>query len=189
MYSHQPRHSANSQPYSRLGHWTVSTTDDPAHRALADRRKARELGGRSLRTSFHLYHLACPPHVSRYTLWFDANTDHQASSLTLPSLSKPLRPFWTHPATRTPPTIEPDAPFTPVICVSASKWVGSEDDVPAVTRVQGGRTVGFSYVQGAGDDDELWSRVCLVCSWLCSIITRCRDSLGRLRRTELTCRD
>lgn len=32
------------------------------------------------------------------------------------------------------------------------------DEIPSVTRVAGG-TVGFEYVQGAGDDDELWGRV------------------------------
>lgn len=30
--------------------------------------------------------------------------------------------------------------------------------MPSVTRV-GARTVGYDYVPGAGDDDELWARV------------------------------
>lgn len=55
--------------------------------------------------------------------------------------------------------------------------------MPAVTKVGGGRTVGFSYVQGAGDDDELWSRVSscvpasylpMDCSYLVSAVARLR---------------
>jgi len=35
---------------------------------------------------------------------------------------------------------------------------GLQDEVPSVTRV-GSRNVGFEYVPGAGDDDELWAKV------------------------------
>ena len=89
--------------------------------------------------------------------------DRQASSLPLPTLTKPLRPFFIHPSTTIAPVIPPNAPFTPIICLSASRWVGGEDDIPSFTRL-GDRTVAFEYVQGAGDDDELWARVSLASS-------------------------
>ena len=79
----------------------------------------------------------------------------ETSTLPLPDLSKPLRPFFIHPATTSPPVIPKDPPFTPIICVSASQW---GDNTPTATRI-GSRTVGFDYVPGAGDDDELWARV------------------------------
>lgn len=83
----------------------------------------------------------------------------QSSTLPLPSLDKPLRPFFIHPATSYPPDIPPDPPYIPIICVSASRWVGiGGDDVPSATR-KGSKTVGFEYVPGGGDDDELWARV------------------------------
>lgn len=83
----------------------------------------------------------------------------QASALPLPDLAKPLRPFFVHPATSSPPQIPADPPYTPIICLSASRWVGSGsmDEIPSVTRLSS-RTTGFDYVQGAGDDDELWGR-------------------------------
>ncbi|ORY26301.1 initiator tRNA phosphoribosyl transferase-domain-containing protein [Naematelia encephala] len=82
--------------------------------------------------------------------WVDAL---KASSLPLPKLAKPLRPFFIHPATSRPPEIPEDPPYIPIICLSASR----QGDVPSATRV-GTRTVGFEYVSGAGDDDELWAR-------------------------------
>lgn len=93
----------------------------------------------------------------------------QTSTLPLPRLTKPLRPFFIHPATTSPPQIPTSLPFTPIICVSASKWVGG-DDVPRATRI-GSQTVGFEYVPGAGDDDELWARVGLGtgCKGLCKV--------------------
>lgn len=98
-----------------------------------------------------------------YTLMI---TDIQSSVLPLPMLSKPLRPFFVHPSTSFPPQIPQDPPYTPIICVSASRWVngddGRGDPIPTATRVGGswfGRTVTFDYVPGAGDDDELWGRV------------------------------
>jgi tRNA A64-2'-O-ribosylphosphate transferase len=51
--------------------------------------------------------------------------------------------------------------YTPIICLSASRWIGitgQQDDVPSVTRI-GERNVGFEYIPGAGDDDELWAKV------------------------------
>ncbi|ORX35640.1 tRNA A64-2'-O-ribosylphosphate transferase [Kockovaella imperatae] len=81
-----------------------------------------------------------------------------SSSLTLPALDEPLRPFFIHPSTTTLPVIPRDAAYLPVICLSASRWVGSHsDDIPTFTRI-GKETVGFEYVPGAGDDDELWAR-------------------------------
>jgi tRNA A64-2'-O-ribosylphosphate transferase len=83
--------------------------------------------------------------------------------MTLPKLKRPLRPFFLHPSTSSPPQIALDPPYTPIICLSVSRWVGitgqQYDDVPAVTRV-GERNVGYEYVPGAGDDDELWAKVC-----------------------------
>ncbi|KAG6836477.1 hypothetical protein H0H93_007646 [Arthromyces matolae] len=70
------------------------------------------------------------------------------SSFDLPALPAPLRPFWITPATTTFPTFTTSSgsPFLPVICLSASRQ--SED---------ARRTAGFSYIQGSGDDHELWS--------------------------------
>lgn len=87
----------------------------------------------------------------------------QSSGIAIPHLKKPLRPFFLHPSTSQPPHIPTSPLCTPVICVSVSRWVGitgHTDDVPSVTRA-GGRNVGFEYVPGAGDDDELWAKVIL----------------------------
>ncbi|GLB37858.1 putative initiator tRNA phosphoribosyl transferase [Lyophyllum shimeji] len=81
----------------------------------------------------------------RIDAWADALFN---SSFELPALPAPLRPFWITPATTTFPsfpTFEP-LPFHPVICLSASR---PSDD----TR----RLGGFGYIQGSGDDHELWS--------------------------------
>ncbi|KAJ3515773.1 hypothetical protein NMY22_g14359 [Coprinellus aureogranulatus] len=72
------------------------------------------------------------------------------SSFDLPKLSSPLRPFWITPASTSFPkfnTGSEDRKYLPVICVSASKQVqdGTER-----------RIGGFSYIQGSGDDHELW---------------------------------
>ncbi|KAJ3541050.1 hypothetical protein NMY22_g4047 [Coprinellus aureogranulatus] len=72
------------------------------------------------------------------------------SSFDLPKLCSPLRPFWITPASTSFPrfhTSSEDRKYLPVICVSASKQVhdGTER-----------RTGGFSYIQGSGDDHELW---------------------------------
>ncbi|KAG5722015.1 tRNA A64-2'-O-ribosylphosphate transferase [Termitomyces sp. T112] len=72
----------------------------------------------------------------------------QRSSFELPALPAPLRPFWITPATTTFPTLSTssNASFLPVICLSASR---QSDDAR--------RPHGFAYVQGSGDDHELWS--------------------------------
>ncbi|TEB38143.1 initiator tRNA phosphoribosyl transferase [Coprinellus micaceus] len=72
------------------------------------------------------------------------------SSFDLPKLPWPLRPFWITPASTSFPKFSIDSDtrrHLPVICVSASKQVhdGTER-----------RTGGFSYIQGSGDDHELW---------------------------------
>lgn len=48
------------------------------------------------------------------------------------------------------PEFEPDTPFYPIICVSASKI--TEEGIER-------RREGYNYVQGAGDDHEFWSLV------------------------------
>lgn len=85
----------------------------------------------------------------------------------MPDLVRPLRPFFVHPSTSQPPVIPANPDYTPIICISASRWVNSasnedSDVIPLFTIVGDGRerrTVGFEYVPGAGDDDELWGRV------------------------------
>ena len=77
---------------------------------------------------------------------------YQGSSYNLPLISRPLRPLWVTPATSVFPRLPSgeDSPFIPIICVSASKQVHE-----GVER----RFNGFSYVQGSGDDHELWGMV------------------------------
>lgn len=79
---------------------------------------------------------------------------HQRSSYRLPCLSRPLRPLWITPSTSVFPALRPldELKYSPIICVSASKQVGE-----GLER----RSHGFSYVQGSGDDHELWGMVCL----------------------------
>jgi tRNA A64-2'-O-ribosylphosphate transferase len=74
----------------------------------------------------------------------------QDSSYALPELARPLRPLWITPASARFPYIAPDASFLPVICVSASRAVDDGTER---------RMEGFSYVQGSGDDHELWGQV------------------------------
>ncbi|PPR00898.1 hypothetical protein CVT24_000383 [Panaeolus cyanescens] len=72
------------------------------------------------------------------------------SSFELPRLPCPLRPLWITPATSvfpSVPKITDSRSFLPVICVSASKQIDQ-----GVER----RHSGFSYIQGSGDDHELW---------------------------------
>ncbi|EIN06604.1 initiator tRNA phosphoribosyl transferase [Punctularia strigosozonata HHB-11173 SS5] len=75
----------------------------------------------------------------------------RASSYELHKLRLPLRPIWITPSTSVFPDIAigEGAPFSPVICVSASQYV-----IDGVER----RGLGFSYVQGSGDDHELWGQ-------------------------------
>lgn len=80
-----------------------------------------------------------------------AHTHIQDSSYALPELARPLRPLWITPASARFPYVAPDASsFLPVICVSASRAVDAGTER---------RMGGFSYVQGSGDDHELWGKV------------------------------
>jgi len=66
-------------------------------------------------------------------------------------LQHPLRPIWITPATTTFPSLSVSTlPFYPIVCLSASKLV-----TDGVER----RANGFAYIQGSGDDHELWSMV------------------------------
>ncbi|KAG1739096.1 tRNA A64-2'-O-ribosylphosphate transferase, partial [Suillus paluster] len=78
--------------------------------------------------------------------WAD---DLVASFYVLPKLQYPLRPIWITPSTTIFPQF-PDAErrFYPIICISASKQV-----LDGIER----RVTGFAYIQGSGDDHELWS--------------------------------
>ncbi|KAI0091657.1 tRNA A64-2'-O-ribosylphosphate transferase [Irpex rosettiformis] len=82
--------------------------------------------------------------------------DHWANQLlhstySLPTLERPLRPLWITPASESWPRVfeAEKRTFHPVICVSASRQV--EDGLER-------RTNGFAYVQGSGDDHELWGQ-------------------------------
>lgn len=72
-----------------------------------------------------------------------------ASSFELPVLPHPLRPFWITPSTTSFPSFSSPASdgFFPIICVSASKQVDQGTER---------RASGFAYIQGSGDDHELW---------------------------------
>ncbi|KAJ6631454.1 initiator tRNA phosphoribosyl transferase [Mycena sp. CBHHK59/15] len=80
--------------------------------------------------------------AQRLDAWADALAN---SSYTLPDLRCPLRPVWITPATSRFPVF--DRAFIPMICLSASKQ--AQDGVER-------RSGGFTYVQGSGDDHELW---------------------------------
>ncbi|KAI9441515.1 initiator tRNA phosphoribosyl transferase [Lactarius indigo] len=83
------------------------------------------------------------------------------SSYVLPTLDRPLRPLWVTPASGRFPHIAPDAAFLPIICVSASCAIDvvGECGLGDVGLAGFGRRAGgFSYVQGSGDDHELWSQ-------------------------------
>ncbi|KAI0028827.1 tRNA A64-2'-O-ribosylphosphate transferase [Vararia minispora EC-137] len=69
------------------------------------------------------------------------------SSYVLPELPHPLHPFWITPASSTYPSLSQNAAFIPIVCVSASKQV--HDGIER-------RSLGFAYIQGSGDDHELW---------------------------------
>ncbi|KIJ66038.1 hypothetical protein HYDPIDRAFT_87770 [Hydnomerulius pinastri MD-312] len=74
-----------------------------------------------------------------------------ASFYELPQLEYPLRPIWITPATTAFPRFPAngaDRRFYPIVCVSASKQV-----IDGMER----RASGFAYIQGSGDDHELWS--------------------------------
>ncbi|KAJ7736878.1 initiator tRNA phosphoribosyl transferase [Mycena metata] len=79
--------------------------------------------------------------AARIDAWAEALA---ASSYTLPDLSRPLRSVWITPASGTLPV--PPSTCIPIICVSASQVADG------ATR----RAGGFAYIQGSGDDHELW---------------------------------
>ncbi|PVF93537.1 initiator tRNA phosphoribosyl transferase [Serendipita vermifera] len=69
------------------------------------------------------------------------------SSFVLPSINKPLKPFWITPQSAIP-AFDQHIEFFPVICISASRQVAD-----GMQR----RTNYYTYVQGSGDDHESWS--------------------------------
>ncbi|KAF9073544.1 initiator tRNA phosphoribosyl transferase [Rhodocollybia butyracea] len=70
------------------------------------------------------------------------------SSYVLPNLTLPLRPIWITPSSSSFPKFSANKRiFLPIICVSASQQVKEGFDR---------RTGGFVYIQGSGDDHELW---------------------------------
>ncbi|KAL1938517.1 hypothetical protein VTO73DRAFT_11540 [Trametes versicolor] len=100
--------------------------------------------------------LYCPPGAvseqerSQIEVKLDQWTDGLlTSAYTLPDLPLPLRPLWITPSTSVFPRFpaREKMQYLPIICVSASKQVAD-----GVER----RSNGFSYVQGSGDDHELW---------------------------------
>ncbi|KAF9228467.1 initiator tRNA phosphoribosyl transferase [Gyrodon lividus] len=97
-----------------------------------------------------------------------------ASFYELPKLEHPLRPIWITPATSAFPRLPVEGArraFYPIVCVSASKQVAD-----GVER----RATGFSYVQGSGDDHELWSM-----GLTPTIFWDNHDGILRARRSEL----
>ncbi|KAK7057702.1 initiator tRNA phosphoribosyl transferase [Favolaschia claudopus] len=80
--------------------------------------------------------------AARIDKWADALA---ASSYSLPDLPHPLRPMWLTPASGALPVPPPG--YIPVICVSASRVAAD-----GAQRREGG----FAYIQGSGDDHELW---------------------------------
>ncbi|KAJ8473864.1 hypothetical protein ONZ51_g7596 [Trametes cubensis] len=100
--------------------------------------------------------LYCPPIAvsEQERTQIEARIDEWAaalvkSSYVLPELPLPLRSLWLTPSTSVFPQLPDDDELAclPVICVSASKQVNE-----GMER----RSNGFSYVQGSGDDHELW---------------------------------
>ncbi|CAG8661712.1 7719_t:CDS:2 [Acaulospora colombiana] len=71
------------------------------------------------------------------------------SSFVLPSIDKPLKPFWITPQSAIP-SFDQSIGFFPMICISASRQVAD-----GLQR----RTNYYTYVQGSGDDHESWSMV------------------------------
>lgn len=72
---------------------------------------------------------------------------------TLALLKRPLRPMWVSPASHPgEDSIQNtnDLDFHPVVCLSASKYLGDHASLD--------RAGGYTYIQGAGDDHEGWSR-------------------------------
>ncbi|KAF8491620.1 initiator tRNA phosphoribosyl transferase [Russula emetica] len=88
--------------------------------------------------------------AARLDIWAAALAcTHRTRRIHFLNWPRPLRPLWITPASARFPYIAPDASFLPVICVSASRAV----DAGTERRMEG-----FSYVQGSGDDHELWGQ-------------------------------
>lgn len=66
-----------------------------------------------------------------------------------------MRPIWVDPSTTVLPAFPGSQAFTPLICLSASKQI-----TDGLER----RKNGFTYVQGSGDDHELWGRCAILLS-------------------------
>ncbi|KAG6899391.1 hypothetical protein C0993_010610 [Termitomyces sp. T159_Od127] len=103
------------------------------------------------------------------------------SSFELPALPAPLRPFWITPATTTLPTFSTPstASFLPIICLSASR---QSDDAR--------RPHGFAYIQGSGDDHELWSMGLTPAHYwrhASTLLAASRSELPELIKTLISC--
>ncbi len=94
--------------------------------------------------------------VSGGVCWMLILVRQKGSSLEIPDLCKPLRPFFIHPGQTMAPSIPKGAGFIPVFCLCASMFI--DQGGPVSVRDQWG---GFEYIQGSGDDDELWGKVSL----------------------------
>ncbi|KAH7925292.1 initiator tRNA phosphoribosyl transferase, partial [Leucogyrophana mollusca] len=106
---------------------------------------------------------------SKLDAWADALV---RSFYQLPELKLPLRPIWITPSSTAFPKLSPDQKrFYPIICVSASKQV-----VDGLER----RNAGFAYIQGSGDDHELWSM-----GLTPGVFWKHRDEILRRTRSEL----
>ncbi|KZV88964.1 initiator tRNA phosphoribosyl transferase [Exidia glandulosa HHB12029] len=98
------------------------------------------------------------------------------SQYTLPALAKPLRPFWITPSTSVLPlvgNVADELDFYPVLCVSASKAVPNSEGME--------REAGWVYVQGSGDDHELW----MLCGLTPELYWRHTEMLLSTPRTDL----
>ncbi|KAF8150506.1 tRNA A64-2'-O-ribosylphosphate transferase [Mycena galopus ATCC 62051] len=103
--------------------------------------------------------------ASRIDAWAEALA---TSSYSLPDLPRPLRPMWLTPASGALPV--PSSAYIPIICVSASQVVDSAAR----------RAGGFAYIQGSGDDHELWGE-----GLTPTLFWRHREALLAAERAEL----
>lgn len=122
------------------------------NRAISMRRRQRDWGPVSAEWDIQLY---TPPGVvsAQEHHQITEKLDDWANALAASSfeialdLTAPLRSFWITPSTTTFPVFSPSpssSDFLPIICVCASKQAQIN-------------TGGFAYIQGSGDDHELWS--------------------------------
>ncbi|SCV68467.1 BQ2448_588 [Microbotryum intermedium] len=90
---------------------------------------------------------------ARIQEWAQELTSSSYDLSALLALDRPLRPVFISPASRFSSEPSPASSFSsfyPIICVSASKLASDQDGLE--------RALGFTYVQGSGDDHESWSR-------------------------------